>query len=138
MLKINNKIQIPLREFEFNFARSSGPGGQNVNKVNTKAHLTWDVQATSHLPDAVKRRFIEKYRRRIGKDGMFQITSQRFRDQGRNVADCITKLQELIRDVLQAPKPRKKTKPSRSSNQRRLNDKKAVAEKKSRRGRIQF
>ncbi len=133
MLKITDKIQIPLREFDFTFARSSGPGGQNVNKVNTKAFLTWHVEQTQSLPGAVKERFLRKFARRISKEGKIIVVSQRFRDQGRNVADCITKLQELLRSVVAAPVKRKKTKPSKGAIQRRINDKKATSERKSRR-----
>ncbi|MDA7662408.1 alternative ribosome rescue aminoacyl-tRNA hydrolase ArfB [Pirellulaceae bacterium] len=133
MLKITDKIQIPLREFDFTFARSSGPGGQNVNKVNTKAFLTWHVEQTESLPWAVKDRFVKKFSRRISKEGKIIVVSQRFRDQGRNVADCITKLQELVRSVVAAPVKRRKTKPSKGAIQRRINDKKATSERKSRR-----
>lgn len=133
MLKITDKIQIPLREFDFTFARSSGPGGQNVNKVNTKAFLTWHVEQTESLPWAVKDRFVKKFSRRISKEGKIIVVSQRFRDQGRNVADCITKLQELVRSVVAAPVKRRETKPSKGAIQRRINDKKATSERKSRR-----
>lgn len=133
MLKITDAIQIPLREFDFTFARSSGPGGQNVNKVNTKAFLTWHVEGTDSLPSAVKDRFLKKYARRISKEGKIIVVSQRFRDQGRNVADCITKLQDLVRSVVAAPVKRKKTKPSKRAVQRRINEKKATSERKSRR-----
>lgn len=133
MLKITDAIQIPLREFDFTFARSSGPGGQNVNKVNTKAFLTWHIKETDSLPGAVKDRFLKKYSRRISKEGKIIVVSQRFRDQGRNVADCITKLQDLVRSVVAAPVKRKKTKPSKRAVQRRINEKKATSERKSRR-----
>lgn len=130
MLKISNKTQIPLTEFDFTFARSSGPGGQNVNKVNTKATLMWDITHSKSLTDSHKERFREKYKRRINKEGKVVIHSQRYRDQGRNVADCLTKLQELLREVETRPKARKKTKPSKGSIRRRLDNKKKNAEKK--------
>lgn len=130
MLKIDHKTQIPLREFEFTFARSSGPGGQNVNKVNTKATLIWDFENTPSLGEAIKERFRKKYSRKINKEGKVVIHSQRFRDQGRNVADCLTKLQEWVRSIVKPPKARKPTKPSKGSIRRRLKEKKANAEKK--------
>ncbi len=133
MLKLDEKTQIPLREFDFVFARSSGPGGQNVNKVNTKATLSWDIESTESIDSALKNRFRTRYGRRINKEGKVIIHSQRFRDQGRNVADCITKLQELLRSVLYVPKFRKKTKPSKRSNQRRIDSKKANSTKKQNR-----
>ena len=86
MLKINERINIPLREFDFWFARSSGPGGQNVNKVNSKAFLSWNVKNSPTLPAAVKLRFMSQFSRRISKEGVLIIKSQRFRDQGRNNA----------------------------------------------------
>lgn len=133
MLEINEKIQIPLREFNFDFVRSSGPGGQNVNKVATKAVLKWDVENTPSLPESVRERFRRRYARRIGQDGVLTLTSQRFRDRGRNVADCLNKLRDFIRDVAEAPTPRKKTRPTKGSKRRRLKNKKIQSEKKERR-----
>jgi len=133
MLSINSKIKIPLREFEFSFSRSSGPGGQNVNKLNTKALLRWSIRSTPSLPPGVRERFIEKYKRRITGDGDLLITSQRFRDQGRNVADCLAKLRDMILTVEAAPKYRKKTKPSRGSKVRRRKAKELNSQKKQRR-----
>ena len=136
MLVVNEKISVPLRELRFTFARSGGPGGQNVNKVNTKATLRWAVAKTSSLPEDVRQRFMAKYRRRISTEGEFIISSERFRDQGRNVADCLEKLRAMLAESATAPKPRRATKPSRSSVRRRLNDKKKQAEKKRLRRRV--
>ena len=136
LLKVTGKIQIPVREFEFTFARSSGPGGQNVNKVNTKATLTWNLDETSSLPTALKDRFRSRYRRRINREGQVVIQSQRYRDQGRNIADCLAKLQELLRSVAQPPKKRKATRPSKGSIRRRLESKKANSAKKESRKQI--
>ncbi|MCH8045006.1 MAG: aminoacyl-tRNA hydrolase [Planctomycetes bacterium] len=133
MLVVNARVKIPLREFAFSFVRSSGPGGQNVNKLNTKAVLRWPVTASASLPTAVKERFVEKYHRRITGDGELVMTSQRFRDQGRNVADCLEKLRAMLTEVAVAPKPRKATKPSRRAKQRRLKEKREKSEKKQRR-----
>ena len=113
MLKITPNIQIPTTELQFTFARSPGPGGQNVNKVNSKAVLKWDVRQSTVLPHAVKTRFLAKFSRRISKAGLLIVTSHRYRDQGRNVADCLAKLREMIDSVLKAPVIRKKTKPSK-------------------------
>ena len=129
MLTINDKISIPLREFDFSFSRSSGPGGQNVNKVNTKVTLKWPLQASA-LPSDVKHRFRARYRRRINQQDEFLLTSQRFRDQGRNVADCLSKLQALVLAVATPPTPRKATKPSRAAKHRRLQDKRRQGDKK--------
>ena len=133
MLEINEKISIPLREFEFSFAASAGPGGQNVNKLATKAMLKWPAVHSKSIPDDVRERFIAKYKRRINKEGDVVITSQRFRNQGRNVADCLDKLRDMLRSVATAPKKRKRTRPSKKQREKRLQDKKQRAEKKQRR-----
>lgn len=130
MLVVNDRIRIPLTEFDFSFSRSSGPGGQNVNKLNTKATLRWDVAGSPSLPETVRRRFMEKFRRRITVEGELVITSQRFRDQGRNVADCLAKLRDLLAEAAVAPKPRKKTKMSRRQKEKRLRQKRERSQKK--------
>lgn len=133
MLVVNQQISIPIREFDFRFSRSPGPGGQNVNKLNTKVTLKWKVGKSNSLSEAVKTRLMKKYTKRINKDGDFLVTSHRFRDQGRNVADCLDKLREMVLAVAIAPKPRKKTKPSKSSKRRRLESKRRLSDKKKNR-----
>lgn len=135
MLKVNHRISIPYTEFDFTFARSGGPGGQNVNKLNTKVTLRWKIESSKTLPDDVRDRFTKKFHRRITKDGEFLITSQRFRDQGRNVADCLDKLRDLLLEVATAPRKRKPTRPSRGSIERRLKDKKRTSDRKKSRQR---
>jgi len=133
MLVVNQRLQIPLREFEFTYARSSGPGGQNVNKLNTKATLRWAVCSSPSLTGAVRERFLKKYARRITTEGDILIVSQRFRDQGRNVADCLSKLREMLESIATAPKKRKKTRPTKASRERRLKEKRGQSERKQRR-----
>lgn len=130
MLYVTEKISVPLRELNFTYARSSGPGGQHVNKVNTKATLRWDVTGTEALPPAVKARFLEKYGRRLVGDGDLIITSQRFRDRGRNVADCLNKLRLMLLNVSTAPKKRRATKPTAGSRRRNRQTKEAISKKK--------
>ena len=135
MLVVNDKLAIPLREFDFTFVRSSGPGGQNVNKLNTKVTLRWSVKSSASLPEAIRTRFMARYGRRITKLGDILVTSQRFRDQGRNVADCLEKLRTMILAVAQTPKKRKPTRPSRASRERRLQTKQKRSQtKRLRRG----
>ncbi len=129
-LKITEHIAIPLGEFRFTFSRSSGPGGQNVNKVNSKVTLHWQVLTTASLPDDVKNRFRAKYRRQINLDGELVVVSQRFRDQLRNRHDCIEKLRGMVQEVVRPPKRRRPTKPSRAARERRLRAKRHRAEKK--------
>jgi len=124
MLNVNEKIAIRLTEFKFSYARSPGPGGQNVNKVNSKVILKWAIHRTKSLPETVKARFLKKYANRISKEGELVITSHRFRDQGRNVADCLAKLRTMILAVESEPVKRKKTKISYGAKKRRMENKK--------------
>lgn len=130
MLVINEQISIPLREFLFTYSRSSGPGGQNVNKVNTKVHLHWDLSKTTSLPPDVLARLRSQQMRQISNDDLLFLASQRFRDQGRNVADVLKKLSEMIRAAAIRPKSRKPTRVSRRQKQRRLDNKRRQSEKK--------
>lgn len=132
-LIVTRRIRIPLAEFDWTFARSSGPGGQNVNKVSSKAQLRWKVHESQALPDDVRQRFVRKCRRRITKEGEFVISSQRFRDQAKNRDDCLQKLRELVAEAARTPKPRKKTKPSRAAKERRLKQKRERASRKQQR-----
>ncbi len=134
MLIVNDNLKIPLAEFTYQFARSSGPGGQNVNKVNTKVLLRWEVKKSPSLPESVRQRFLERYGNRINAEGEFLLTSTRYRDQKRNVEDCLEKLAELLRAVATPPRKRKKTKPTRGSKERRLKEKKQRGERKEGRG----
>ena len=135
MLVVNDRIKIPLKEFRFTFARSSGPGGQNVNKLNTKATLRWAVLKSPSLPELVRRRLLARHRRRVVGEGDFLITSQRFRDAGRNVADCLEKLRAMLAEAAVAPKVRRQTKPTRGSVGRRLDAKRHQSQKKQQRRR---
>ena len=123
MLEINNQIRIPDGEFRWTFVRAGGPGGQNVNKVASKAVLRWDLIGSPSLPAEVKARLRTQQRRRITNEGELVLNSQRFRDQEKNRQDCLDKLGELIRQAAAAPKPRKPTKPTRGSRAARLRDK---------------
>lgn len=133
MLVVNAKLNIPLREFRFRFARSGGPGGQNVNKLNTKAELRWQVTASPSLPETVRQRLLAQQRRRVTSQGEMIVTSQRFRDAGRNVADCLEKLRAMVDAATVEPKSRRATKPTRASQRRRLQEKQRQSEKKQRR-----
>ncbi len=137
-LVVTPRIRVPVAEFTFNFMRSSGPGGQNVNKVNTKVRLRWPLEENESLPADVMDRFRQSHRRRITSDGDFLIASQRYRDQQRNIIDCMEKLRDLIAQVAEKPKPRKPTKPSRGSKERRIKQKKQQSEKKQRRRQDRF
>ncbi|HEY9786803.1 MAG TPA: alternative ribosome rescue aminoacyl-tRNA hydrolase ArfB [Candidatus Obscuribacterales bacterium] len=133
VLSVGSNIYIPISEFEFTFARSGGPGGQNVNKVNSKAVLRWRVTESPSLPDDVKERFLERFGRRVTTDGDVLVTSQRYRDQDRNVDDCLEKLRAMIETVAEAPATRRPTKPSAAVKRRRAETKRKASAKKQQR-----
>ena len=124
MLDINDRIHIPEDEFSWSYVRSGGPGGQNVNKVASKAVLRWNVLASPSLPPDVKARLQQQQRHRITGDGDLLLSSQRYRDQERNRLDCLDKLRAFVLQATAVPKVRKKTKASRASKERRLAAKK--------------
>lgn len=136
MLVVNSRIRIPDSEIEWTFARSSGPGGQNVNKVSSKAVLRWNARTSAALPADVRERFLAKYSARLTNEGAVVISSQRYRDQPRNIADAKEKLRAMLAATAQAPKRRRATKPSRASVTRRLESKQASSAKKKLRRRI--
>lgn len=133
MLTVNHQLGVPLSELEFRFVRSSGPGGQNVNKVATKAVLRWDVSSTTSLDESIKARFLQKNQNRINAEGELVLASDRFRSQTRNMKDCLDKLRSLISDVVRPPKPRRPTRPSAGVRRRRLEDKRRLSQKKKNR-----
>ena len=119
-----------MRELRFSYARSSGPGGQNVNKVESKAVLRWDVARSRAVPADVRARFLARFGSRITGEGELVLASQRYRDRERNVADCVAKLQAMLAEVAAPPKPRRKTRPSAGARERRLEAKRARARTK--------
>jgi ribosome-associated protein len=123
-LEITPNLKIPDAELRLSFARSSGPGGQNVNKVSSKAVLHFDVLMTPSLPPDVRQRFLERYKSRLTNAGEVVIHSEEFRDQPRNIQACHEKLRQMVLTVLRPPKKRRATKPTRGSKVRRLNEKK--------------
>jgi ribosome-associated protein len=136
MLVVNSRIRIPADELQWAFARSSGPGGQNVNKVSSKAVLRWNMLASTALPPDVRERFLAKHASRLTTEGELIISSQRYRDQGRNIADAKEKLVEMLAGVATAPKKRRPTKPSRAAKARRIESKQATSKKKQLRSRV--
>jgi ribosome-associated protein len=115
---------IPKRELDFSFARSSGPGGQNVNKTETKATLRWAVAQSSALPADVRARFMRTFATRITTQGELVLSSQRHRDRLRNIDDCLEKLAAMLRQVATPRRKRRPTRPSRGAVERRITEKK--------------
>ncbi|MEI2457071.1 alternative ribosome rescue aminoacyl-tRNA hydrolase ArfB [Lysobacter firmicutimachus] len=113
-------ITIPEQELVERFVRSTGPGGQNVNKVATAVELRFDVAQSPTLPEAVRARLLAKRDRRMTGEGVLVISAQRFRTQERNREDARERLAAFVDSGLRAPKPRIATKPSRAAKERRL------------------
>ena len=124
MIKVNDRIALDEAELEERFVRSSGPGGQNVNKVSTAVQLRFDAASSPSLPHAVRTRLLRLAGSRATSSGVLVITAERFRSQARNRADALERLVELIRKAAQPVKPRRPTRPTRASRERRLTEKK--------------
>jgi ribosome-associated protein len=130
MLKIDDRLSIPLEEFQWDFARSGGPGGQNVNKVNSKVLLRWNPGTSPSLPAPIRARLLALVENRLTTAGELLVTSQASRDQGRNVEDCLAKVRALVLAAVRPPKVRKPTRPTRGSELRRTESKLRRAETK--------
>ena len=117
-------INFSKNEIQLSFSRSSGKGGQNVNKVNTKVTLRWFIDLNTSISDEVKARFIKKFKNQINEENELTIFSQETRNQKRNIEIAYEKLNQMINSVWEAPKKRKKTKPSKNAVEKRLKGKK--------------
>ncbi len=136
MVEIDGHLTIPDEELSFEFSRSGGPGGQNVNKVSTKATLLFDVSASPSLTDEQRSRIMSRLRTRITKAGVLRVTSQRHRTQRANREAAVERFAELLREALRPRRPRRRTRLPKAAKERRLLEKKRRSELKRRRGSI--
>ena len=127
MLEITPTFSIDESELQLDFVRSSGPGGQNVNKVATAVQLRFDVSKSS-LPEDAKRRLVQLAGQRVTTEGKLLMEAKRFRTQEQNRADAIHRFVELLRKALTPPKPRKKTRPTAAAKAKRIKMKKLKGE----------
>lgn len=127
---INETIQIPWSELHWTSVRSQGPGGQNVNKVNSKVVLRWHVAATEAIPEAARQRLLKSSKAMITREGWLILTSQQGRNRPDNLDDCIQKLRLLVLAALKEPKKRLATRPTAGSRRRKRKDKEELTRKK--------
>jgi ribosome-associated protein len=138
MIKINANISVDEEEVKESFIRSSGPGGQNVNKVETSVQIRFDVKQSPNLPEAVRRRLIKIAGQKMTKEGVLILTASEHRSQDRNRKAAIERLAELINQACIVPKYRRPTKPTYSSKLKRLEKKQRRGNTKKSRGKVQF
>ena len=127
---VDERVIVPATALSISTARSSGPGGQNVNKVASKVDVRVDLAAIVGLAPDARERLLAKVHTRLDADGHLQVISQKTRDQAKNLADAYDKIRALVAASLVAPIKRRPTKPSRSAVKRRLADKKITGERK--------
>ena len=134
-IRITARVRVYPHEVGLSYARSGGPGGQHVNKTSTKVLLRWNLETTAALTEEQRARVRQKLASRLTEDGELLVTSERYRDQSRNVDDAVAKFAALLRDALHVPRKRKATKPTRASQKRRMDAKRRRGDIKKQRRR---
>jgi ribosome-associated protein len=136
ILRISNRVSIPRAELGFRFSRSSGPGGQHVQKSSTRVELLFDVANSPSLTDAERIRVLERLSGYVDSEGMLHLVSQSERSQWRNREEVVARFQELMKKALKRRKRRRATRPTAASRERRLRNKKQRSKTKRLRGRV--
>jgi ribosome-associated protein len=136
MIRIDDRLQIPEAELDFSASRGGGPGGQHVNKVASRVTLSFDVAGSPSLTESQRARLLDRLSSRLTKEGMLQLSSHTSRSQAANREEVVGRFVELLRDGLKRRKPRRATRPTRGSRERRLRAKKERSETKKRRGKV--
>ncbi len=137
MLKISERVIIPSREIDINAVRSTGAGGQNVNKVSTAIHLRFDIKASS-LPDFYQEKLLKLNDSRISTGGVIVIKAQQFRTQQQNKEDALKRLKDLIKSVSIPKKKRFVTKPTKGAKRKRLDSKAKRGQLKASRRKVDY
>ena len=126
-LRVTDAVTVPMAELQFHFSRSGGPGGQHVNRTATQVELTFDVQGSASLDGAQRARILDKLKSSIDRRGVLRLTCQTTRSQFRNRAEAIERFQQLLKQALHVPKPRRPTRPGRAAAERRQQEKRRVS-----------
>jgi ribosome-associated protein len=135
-IRVRPGVVVPAAALQMRAVRSSGPGGQNVNKVASRVELRVELGLVTGLSEPARARLAALARRRLDAEGRLLVTSQRTRDQHRNLADCRERVSRLIERALEPPRPRRPTRPTAASRKRRLEAKRRRSERKQARGRV--
>lgn len=136
MITLAPGIVIEPKELSITYVRSSGPGGQNVNKTSSKAVVRWNVRGSAGMRDDIKARFLARYASRLTTGGDIILTSDRYRDQPRNLEDCLARLGAMLEEVATPPRTRRPTRPGRAARERRIVAKKSRGTVKSLRAKV--
>ena len=136
-LHVTDTVTIPMAELQFHFSRSGGPGGQHVNRTATQVELTFDVQGSASLDESQRARVLAKLKSAIDGRGVLRLACQTTRSQSRNRAEVIERFQQVLRQALHVPKPRRPTQPGRAAAERRLQEKRRIGTLKQERRRQQ-